>query len=105
MSRKEELIKICDGASDDLKSIILPMIDDIVFLEDTLYALRKLPFIKIHPTDKTLQKPTPASKQYKELLQQYSNCIKILCGVLGKNDGDGSSALREGLNKLYEKYQ
>lgn len=103
MSRKDELIKICDSANEDLKSIILPMIDDIVFLEDTLYALRKLPFIKIHPTDPTLQKPTPASKQYKELLQQYNNCIKILCGILGKDEGEGTSPLREWVNKLNEK--
>ena len=105
MNRKDELLKICENIDDDIKTVVLPMIDDIVFLENTLHALRKLPMIRVKEDDPSLQRITPASKQYKELLQQYNNCIKIICSVLGKTDGGEGSLLQDGLKKLYEKYQ
>lgn len=91
--RKEELLKIFDQV-EDTKGIILPMIDDVVFLEEQLEALRKLPFIKVHPEYPEIQKPTAAAKQYKELLQQYNNCIKILTGILRKDAPEEESPLR-----------
>ena len=93
MTRKEELLQIFDQV-EDTKGIILPMIDDVVFLEKQLKDLRQLPFIRVNPKDRTLQKPTPAAKQYKELLQQYNNCIKILTGILRKDTPEEESPLR-----------
>lgn len=93
LTRKEELLKIFDQI-EDTKNIILPMIDDVVFLEEQLEALRKLPFIRVNPHDPSLQRPTPAAKQYKELLQQYNNCIKILTSVLRKDAPEEDSPLR-----------
>lgn len=94
MTRKEELTHIFEQI-EDTKDVIMPMIDDVVFLEEQLQALRKLPFIRVNPKDPALQKPTPAAKQYKELLQQYNNCIKILTGVLRKDAPEEESPLRE----------
>jgi len=93
MSRKEELLKIFSQI-EDTKDLIMPMIDDVVFLEEHLQDLRKLPFIRVNSQDPTLQKPTPAAKQYKELLQQYNNCIKILTGILRKDAPEEDSPLR-----------
>ena len=93
MGRKEELLRVFDQI-EDRKSIILPMIDDVVFLEEQLQALRKLPFIRVNPQDPSMQKTTPAAKQYKELLQQYNNCIKILTGILRKDAPEEDSPLR-----------
>lgn len=93
MSRKEELLQIFDQI-EDTKGLILPMIDDVVFLEEQLQELRKLPFIKVHPQYPDIQKPTAAAKQYKELLQQYNNCIKILAGILRKDAPEEDSPLR-----------
>jgi hypothetical protein len=97
MTRKQELLKLFEQI-DDKKSVILPMIDDVVFLEDQLSALRKLPFLKVHPEYPDIQKPTAAAKQYKELLQQYNNCIKILTGILRKDAPEEESPLRAFLN-------
>ena len=97
MSRKDELLKIFSEI-EDTKDIIMPMIDDVVFLEEQLQDLRKLPFIKVHPEYPELQKPTPAAKMYKELLQQYNNCIKILTGILRKDAPEEESPLRAFLN-------
>lgn len=93
MNRKEELLQIFDQI-EDTKNIIAPMIEDLVFLEDQLRELRKLPFIRVNPADPSQQKATPAAKQYKELLQQYNNCIKILTGILRKDAPEEESPLR-----------
>ncbi len=92
MDRKEELLQVFRQIED--KNIIIPLIDDVVFLEKQLRDLRKLPFLRVNPMDQTLQKATPAAKQYKELLQQYNNCIKILAGILRKDSAEEESPLR-----------
>lgn len=97
MDRKQELLKVFDQI-EDTKDVIMPMIDDVVFLEDQLCSLRKLPFLRVNPADPSQQKPTPAAKQYKELLQQYNNCIKILTSVLRKDAAEEESPLRAFIN-------
>lgn len=101
MNRKEQLLKVFDQI-EDTKDIVLPMIDDVVFLEEQLQELRKLPFIRVNPKNHADQKPTPAAKQYKELLQQYNNCIKILTGILRKDATEEESPLRAFLNSRKE---
>ena len=104
MNRKQELLKIFEQV-EDTKNIILPMIDDVVFLEQQLDELRKLPFIRVNPKDTSMQKTTPAAKQYKELLQQYNNCIKILTGILRKDSPEEESPLRAFINSRKEQNQ
>lgn len=94
MDRKEELLKIIDG-----NNALVPLVDEILFLEDQLVELKKLPFIKVHPQNSELQKVTPAAKQYKELLQQYTNCIKTLGHVSGNDEKDEESPLRKWVKK------
>lgn len=93
MSRKQDLLKVF-AEIEDVKEIVTPLIDDVVFLEERLTELRALPFIRVNPNNNADQKATPAAKQYKEFLQQYNNCIKILCGVLTKNAVEDESPLR-----------
>lgn len=100
MNRKQELQKLCAGLDDAAKTITAPIIDDIVFLEERLTELKKYPFISTNPENPAMQKQTAAAKQYKELLQQYSNCIKILLGVLGKSETEETSPLREYLKRM-----
>lgn len=100
MDRKEELIKYLKDNCPDKLPIITPLVNDVVFLEAQLEDLKKYPFIKIHPKDNSLQKITPAGKQYKELSQTYLNTIKVLCAVVGKDTGEGESPLRAYLNSL-----
>ena len=99
MNRKEELLKIF-AEIEDINGIIKPLIDDVVFLEERLTELRALPFIRVNPNNSAEQKATPAAKMYKEFLQQYNNCIKILCGVLGKNNVEDESPLRSFLKNM-----
>lgn len=99
--RKDELLFIFKD-TEDVKDVIAPLIDDVVFLEDQLQALRKLPFIRVNPNNPEQQKATPAAKMYKELLQQYNNCIKILTGILRKDVPEEESPLRAFLNSRRE---
>ena len=99
MNRKEELLKIF-AEIEDINGIITPLIDDVVFLEERLTELRTLPFIRVNPNNSAEQKATPAAKMYKEFLQQYNNCIKILCGVLNKNGVEDESPLRSFLKNM-----
>ena len=79
MSRREELVKL---VSEDSLELVSDVIDEVVFLEERLEELKKLPFIQTHPKRPELQKATPAAKQYKEFLQQYTNCIKLIESVI-----------------------
>jgi hypothetical protein len=99
MDRKKELLGLFTD-EEEAKGLIIPLIDDVVFLEARLQELRALPFLRINPENPALQKPTPASKQYKELLQQYNQCIKILAGILRKEDTEEESPLRAYLKSL-----
>lgn len=97
--RRKELLKLFEGA-DDVKTVVIPLIEDIIFLENKLERLRRLPFIRINPEDLAKQKATPAAKQYKEMLQQYNNCIKTLTGILKKSQGEEESPLREFMRRF-----
>lgn len=92
-TRKMELLKVFDGV-ENVRDIVTPLIDDVVFLEDQLQSLRKLPFIRVNPDNPAQQKPTAAAKQYKELLQQYNNCIKILTTTINRAEVEEDSPLR-----------
>lgn len=96
MNRKEELLALLkQDENSGTKAILDQLIDEILFLEDQLTKLKKLPFLKVHPSNPNLQKATPASRQYKELLQQYTNCIKVLISSCGKDSEDANSILRK----------
>ena len=90
INRKEELQKVFSELDESAKQIVFPMIDDVVFLEEQLAELKKYPFINIKA----------AGKQYKEFLQQYNNCIKILLSLVNSDAGDEESPLRLYMKEL-----
>ena len=79
MSRREELLALLP---EDSVALVMDVVDEVVFLEERLTELKKLPFIQVHPSKPELQRSTPAAKQYKEFLQQYINCIKVIEAVI-----------------------
>ena len=94
MDRKKELLKL---AGDD--ATLIELVSKMLFLEKRLEELEKLPFIKVNPNNPAQQKATPAAKQYKELLQQYTNCIKILSRAGNVDDSEEESPLRKWVRK------
>lgn len=98
MSRKEELLKLLNN---DITYI--PLVNEMVYLEDQLDELRELPKIKVHPCDPTKQKTTPAAKLYKEYLQQYTNIVRILMKATGADETEEESPLRRWMNEHTDK--
>ena len=86
MTRKEEILQ----AVNDNKTL-LPLIDDMVYLERQLEQLRALPKIKVDPENDQRQKATAAAKLYKEYLQQYVNVVKVIQKAAGA-DGEGDDS-------------
>ena len=102
MSRRDELVAIIP---EDSMELVSSVIDDVVFLEDRLAELKKLPFIQVHSQDATKQRSTPAAKQYKEFLQQYINCIKVIEGVIYKDKRlEGDEAEESPLRKWFNEH-
>ena len=96
MTRKDDLIKIFEGADKNVLTIVSPMIDELLFIEGQLEELKKHPFIKYHPANPALQRPTPAGRMYKDLIGQQKDIIRILCSQLNKSEaGEGDSPLRD----------
>lgn len=84
MTRLEELESIFDKVDADKAAVIAPLLPQVVFLEERLRELQKVPHIRIHPKNPARQEITAAGKQYKELMQSYNNCLKILLSTLGR---------------------
>lgn len=82
MSRKEDLLKLLPA-----ETIVLTeeVVNKIIFLEKKMDELKELPFIQVDKKNNMRQRSTPAAKLYKELLQQYTNCVKILEAVIYRN--------------------
>lgn len=92
--REDALRAIFAGIDDGMRSVIDPLITETAYLERELTRLRALPKIRIHPSDPQRQQTTPAAKLYKELLQQYTNCVKVLTVVLRREAPEEESPLR-----------
>lgn len=96
MTRKEELEKIVykEGSDNSIKASKL--IDEIIFLEEQMEYYRSLPQIKVDKNQPDKQKATPASKLYKECLQQYNNSLRLLFRITGDiGEAEEDSPLRK----------
>lgn len=103
MARKEELLEII--CKNDNSNMIKAeqLIDEVVFIEEQLVELKKLPFININPKNPMQQKATPAAKQYKELLQQYNNSLRLLFRLSGDmGESEEESPLRKWIKSRKE---
>jgi len=102
--REAGLLAIFEGIDEGMRDIIRPLITETAYLETELSTLRLLPKIRVHPKDPQRQQTTPAAKLYKELLQQYTNCIKVLSSVLHREAPDEESPLRQYLEARRQQY-
>lgn len=99
MTRKDELKKYFKDKIGDL-TIIEPLIDKVVMLEEDLAELEKLPRFIAHPKNKNLVKEPPHFKMWKEKFQQYTLSIKVLQSFTRGTEEKEDSPLRAYLNSL-----
>lgn len=99
-NRKTEIYSLFDHVDEEERKLISPLLDQVIFLEERMDELRKLPFIKINPKNPSQQKSTPASKLYKECMQSYMNAIRILLNTLRKVESSAADELLERLKEF-----
>lgn len=102
MSRYDELMSIIP---EDSVELVKSVVEDMVFLEERLTELKQLPFIEVHPKNPVKQRSTPASKLYKEFLQQYINAVKMIEGVIYRDKRlEGDEVEESPLRKWFKEY-
>lgn len=100
MTRVEQLKKYFIDALGDI-TIIEPLIEKVVMLEEDLAHLESLPRYIVHPTKSYLVKEPPHFKMWKEKYQQYTNSIKVLQSFVRIKDDDAEiSPLEEYLSNI-----
>ena len=99
MERLKELQAIFEKVDEDKAAVIAPLLPQVVFLEERLRELQKVPHIRIHPKNPARQEITAAGKQYKELMQSYLNAVKVLQMTLGRYAVEEKDAFDEWLEQ------
>lgn len=95
MDRRKELLD-CLNADEKL---VGHLVDEVIYLEDQIAEVKKLPFIKVHPDDPQKQKATPASRLYIQLSAQYNSAIRTLVSITSNGDTEEDSPLRQWVKK------
>lgn len=97
--RLESLKAIFEKVDADKAAVISPLLPQVVFMEQRLDELRKVPHIRIHPKNPARQEITAAGKQYKEFMQSYLNAVKVLQMTLSRYSVEEKDAFDEWLEQ------
>ena len=90
--RKKELLEL---VGEENRALLLPYVEEVVFIEGQLKELKKDNFMKSHPNNPSIKKrDKDAVKQYKEFFQQYTNAIKTISSIIGTDESGDESPLR-----------
>ena len=81
-SRRDILMEVFNEMDESRRTLAEKLIDEMVFLEDRMAECRQMAFIETN--SKGEQRMTPAWKIYKDCLSQYSNNVRILLNMTGK---------------------
>ncbi|MEN2765672.1 hypothetical protein [Ornithinibacillus xuwenensis] len=88
-AEKEKLIEIFQDVENSKRKLVEGLIEDACFLKSENHELKEIlketGMVNIHPSNKQLQKPVEAARQYLKNVNSYSVIIKTLNGVLNKN--------------------
>lgn len=98
--RRDQLNEIFKNVDEAQKQLIDPLLDELVRLEDEIAELRKLPQLRVHPNNPSIQKLTPAARLLKMELQSYMNAVRILSGILRKIESTTQDELLDALKQF-----
>lgn len=91
MSRKDELLQIIGD-----NTLLIPVVDDVLYLEKQLKELREKGFVKRNPRNPEQTKPNKdALRQYKDFSQIYDNKLRLIAKVTDAGEGEEESPLRK----------
>ena len=80
--RRDVLMQVFSEMDEGRRTLAERLIDEMVFLEERMAECRECAFIEVN--SKGEQRMTPAWKIYKDCLSQYSNNVRILLNMTGK---------------------
>lgn len=100
MARLEQLQEIFSSIDDDKKQVIEPLLSDVVYMEERLAELKKLPHIRVDKNNPQRQEATAAFKQWKDMQQQYLNALKVLMTALYRVESDAADELMRKLSEF-----
>lgn len=99
-SRKQQYDHIFRAVDEDERGLVDRLINECVWYEEQMLALRKYPFIAVHPKRPELQRVTAAARLYKEYATSYMNAIRILLNVLRKVEASAQDDLLKRLEEF-----
>lgn len=99
MTRAEDLRSLFKDPA--VLAVAGPLIDELVEIEARIAEVKREPFIRFHPADRSIQRATPAGRLYKDLLAKQTDIVRVLLMQL-RRDGEveEDSPLREYLKRL-----
>lgn len=74
-------------------TVIEPLIEKVVMLEEDLTYLESLPRVIVHPNNPNMVKAPEHFKMWREKYQQYTNSIKVLQSFTRGKDTEEESPL------------
>ena len=86
MKKENQFAVVLERLEPQQRQLIEQITVELAFIQNHLNSLRKLPFIQVDKKNKMRQRSTPAAKQYKELMQTYTNGIKLVNMILNRNN-------------------
>ena len=99
MSRKNELLQIIGD-----NTLLIPVVDEVIYLEQQLKELREKGFVKRNPRNLEQTKPDKdALRQYKDFSQIYDNKLRLIARVTDAGEGEEESPLRKWAKDHVEK--
>jgi len=84
--RYQELEKLIKTLPEQQQVLGISLISELIFIESNLKYLKTLPFICVNPKNNQQQKQTDASKQYKDMSNNYNNTLKTLVQILKQTE-------------------
>lgn len=95
----KKLTEIFADVEESKRRLVEGLIEEACFLKSENHALKRnleeIGMVNIHPTNKQLQKPVEAARQYLRNVNSYSVIIKTLNAVLSNNIIDEDDGLDE----------
>ena len=99
MDRLKELKKYFKDNLGDI-TVIEPLIEKVVMLEEDLAYLESLPRVIVHPNNPNLVKAPEHFKMWREKYQQYTNSIKVLQSFTRGKETEEESPLETYLKSI-----
>lgn len=82
----EQLTEIFNEIDKKKFELLVPVMEETIFLKNHLDYLKTLPLIEVNPKNPKLQRKTEAGKMLKDYEQAFNVNMKILLSALGINE-------------------